>query len=182
MKIYTKKGDSGETSLIGGTRVRKDHLRVEAYGAVDELNSWLGLIASGPLPEGQAALLLSVQEQLFTVGASLAADPEHSHMALPDLRDQDVVAMEKAIDQMEESLKPLQNFVLPGGHPAVAQVHVARCVCRRTERAVVHLDGLSAVDNRIPAYLNRLSDYLFVLGRALAQFLGVDEIPWKPRG
>ncbi len=182
MKIYTKKGDSGETSLIGGTRVKKDHVRVEAYGAVDELNSWLGLLASGALPHGNEALLVRIQATLFTVGASLAADPEHSHMVLPDLREEDLTALEHAIDRMEEDLEPLRNFVLPGGHPAVAQVHIARCVCRRAERSVVHLHGISPVDPLIPAYLNRLSDYLFVLGRALAFHLGVAEIPWKPRG
>ncbi len=182
MKIYTKKGDLGETSLIGGTRVRKNHLRVEAYGAVDELNSWLGMLGSGPLPEGQGALLLQVQEQLFTAGASLAADPDHAHMALPDLREGDVEALEKAIDSMETTLEPLRNFVLPGGHAAVAQVHVARCVCRRAERAVVNLGGHSPVDPMVSAYLNRLSDYLFVLARAVAAHLKVQEIPWKPRG
>ena len=181
MKIYTKKGDSGETSLLGGTRVRKDHLRVEAYGAVDELNSWLGLIACGPLPAQQAALLLQVQELLFSAGSNLAADPENSRMSLPELRDQDTEALEQAIDQLESGLPELKNFILPGGHPAPAQVHIARCVCRRAERAVVRLAAESPVEPRVVRYLNRLSDYLFVLARAVSQQTGTGEIPWKPR-
>jgi cob(I)alamin adenosyltransferase len=182
MKIYTKKGDQGQTSLIGGTRVLKSHLRVEAYGAVDELNSWLGLLGAGPLPEGQGSLLLQVQERLFTLGANLAADPGHSSMALPDLRESDIEALEQAIDTMESTLEPLRNFVLPGGHAAVAQVHIARCVCRRAERSVVNLAAQSPVDALVTAYLNRLSDYLFVLARAVSAGLKVPEIPWKPRG
>jgi cob(I)alamin adenosyltransferase len=181
MKIYTKKGDSGETSLLGGTRVRKDHLRVEAYGAVDELNSWLGLIACGPLPAQQGELLLGVQELLFSAGSNLAADPESSRMSLPELRDQDTEALELAIDQLESGLPELKNFILPGGHPASAQVHIARCVCRRAERAVVHLAAESPVEPRVVRYLNRLSDYLFVLARAVSQQTGTEEIPWKPR-
>ncbi len=180
MKIYTKKGDKGETSLIGGTRVRKDHDRVESYGAVDELNSWLGLLGSGPLPGKQALVIQAVQDRLFSVGATLAADPERSRMSLPELKEADVEQLERAIDQMEESLEPLTNFVLPGGHPDVARVHIARCVCRRAERSVIRLDAHSPVPALITAYLNRLSDYLFVLSRALSAHLGVQEIPWKP--
>lgn len=181
MKIYTRKGDQGQTSLIGGTRVPKDHQRVAAYGEVDELNSWLGLIASFDLPEGQSTLLKDVQDQLFTVGSSLAADPEHAKMVLPDLRDEDLLALEQAIDAMEASLEPLKNFILPGGHPEVAQVHIARCVCRRVERAVVQLSATSPVDGRIIPYLNRLSDYCFVLARALSRRRSAQEILWKPR-
>lgn len=182
MKIYTRKGDGGETSLIGGTRVPKHHLRVEAYGTVDELNSWIGLVRDRCVRTDQASVLLQVQERLFTIGACLASDPERSKMAVPDLKDGDVVLLEEAIDAMEASLEPLQNFVLPGGHEAVSQAHVARCVCRRAERIVVHLGEESELDGRIPKYLNRLSDYLFVLCRALAKELGAAEIPWKPRG
>jgi cob(I)alamin adenosyltransferase len=181
VKIYTRKGDGGETSLIGGTRVPKHHLRVEAYGTVDELNSWIGLVRDQSPPADQEATLLAIQERLFTIGACLASDPERSKMAIPDLVEADVVLLEEAIDAMESGLEPLQNFVLPGGHPAVSQAHVARCVCRRAERQVVHLSEASEVDERIPTYLNRLSDYLFVLCRAIAKQQGVAEIPWKPR-
>ncbi len=181
MKIYTRKGDGGETSLIGGTRVPKHHLRVEAYGTVDELNSWVGLVRDQQPPEAQQSILLAVQERLFTIGACLASDPERSRMAVPDLKDADIELLELAIDAMEENLEPLQNFVLPGGHPAVSQAHIARCVCRRAERIVVHLDEASAVDARIPKYLNRLSDYLFVLCRTLSKHHGAEERPWKPR-
>lgn len=182
MNIYTRKGDGGETSLIGGTRVPKHHLRVEAYGMVDELNAWIGMVLDGDLPDGQRSVLAAVQDRLFTVGAHLASDPASSRMVLPDLEDADTDALERAIDAMEAGLPALKNFVLPGGHPAVSRTHVARCVCRRAERAVVRLSEAEAVDARVTAYLNRLSDYLFVLSRAVAQAVGAQEIPWKPRG
>jgi cob(I)alamin adenosyltransferase len=182
MNIYTRKGDGGQTSLIGGTRVPKHHLRVEAYGMVDELNAWIGMVLDGELPDAQRTVLGAVQDRLFTVGAHLASDPDSSRMVLPDLEDGDTDALERAIDAMEADLPELKNFVLPGGHPAVSRTHVARCVCRRAERAVVRLSEAESVDGRVTAYLNRLSDYLFVLSRAVAQAAGAQEIPWKPRG
>lgn len=182
MKIYTKKGDTGETSLIGGTRVPKHHLRVEAYGTVDELNACIGMIADQDIDPADKSILRVVQDRLFTVGAALASDPERSRMAIPDLRDEDVTLLERAIDSMEEKLPPLQNFILPGGHTTVSFCHLARVVCRRAERVVTHLAEIYAVEPLILTYLNRLSDFLFVLGRKTALDLHVPEIPWKPRG
>lgn len=181
MKIYTRKGDEGKTGLIGGTRVDKDHIRVDAYGTVDELNSWIGMIADGPLPDGRMELLREVQERLFTLGSNLASDPETGRMVLPDLKPEDIELLEKDIDVMENGLEPLKNFVLPGGHEAVSRAHIARCVCRRAERRVISLSRESEVDSLILVYLNRLSDYLFVLSRAISAKLGAEEIPWKPR-
>ncbi len=182
MKIYTKKGDSGETSLIGGTRVPKHHLRVEAYGTVDELNVCIGLIADQHIDAADKTLLRTIQDRLFTVGAALASDPERSRMAIPDLLESDVTLLEQAIDAMDAVLPPLQNFILPGGHTTVSFCHLARVVCRRAERVVTHLAEESAVEPLILTYLNRLSDFLFVLGRKTALDLQVPEIPWQPRG
>ena len=158
MKIYTRKGDEGKTGLIGGTRVDKDHIRVDAYGTVDELNSWIGIIADGPLPDGRKELLREVQERLFTLGSNLASDPEAGRMVLPDLKPEDIELLERDIDAMESGLEPLKNFVLPGGHEAVSRAHIARCVCRRAERRVTSLSRESEVDSLILVYLNRLSD------------------------
>lgn len=182
MKIYTRKGDDGSTGLIGGTRVSKGHLRVEAYGTVDELNSWIGALRNGHLPVGVGKVLLSVQERLFEIGAALASDPEKSKMAIPDLREEDVQVLEKEIDRMESMVEPLKNFILPGGHVDVSRAHLARCVCRRAERDATRLSGESPVENRILVYLNRLSDYLFVLSRVISSELEITEMPWKPRG
>lgn len=182
MKIYTKKGDGGETSLIGGTRVPKHHIRVEAYGTADELNVCIGLIADQNIAEADQTFLRTIQDRLFTLGAALAADPERSRMSIPDLVEADIQALETAIDQMEAQLPPLQNFILPGGHTTVSYCHLARVVCRRAERMVSHLAETAPVEPIILTYLNRLSDFLFVFSRKLAQDLGVREIPWKPRG
>jgi cob(I)alamin adenosyltransferase len=180
MKIYTRKGDEGNTSLIGGTRVPKHHLRIETYGTVDELNSWIGLLRDQSIPEVHTNLLLRIQNQLFVIGSHLANDPDASGMKLPKLEDGEVSALEQAMDAMEEQLPEMRNFVLPGGHPVVSHCHIARCVCRRAERWVVHLTETAPVDPFILKYLNRLSDYLFVLSRKLAQELGAPEIPWRP--
>ena len=181
MKIYTKKGDTGETSLIGGTRVPKHHLRVEAYGSTDELNVYIGLIADQKIDTSYKNILSEIQDILFTIGASLASDPDKSKMKIPDLKEEDITLLETEIDAMEEKLPPLQNFILPGGHTIVSFCHLARVVCRRTERITTHLAETDFVAPLVIPYLNRLSDYLFVLSRKIAKDLEVDEIPWKPR-
>ena len=178
-KIYTKKGDTGKTSLIGGTRVSKNHIRIEAYGTVDELNSWLGLLRDETKNQATQEILIKVQNKLFDMGSLLAADPERNKMKLPQLSEADVVLLEKEIDRMNETLPPIKNFLLPGGHIAVSHCHIARCVCRRVERRVTQLSEVSAVEPMIIKYLNRLSDYLFVLSRKLAADYHVQEIAWK---
>ncbi|HXB08412.1 MAG TPA: cob(I)yrinic acid a,c-diamide adenosyltransferase [Puia sp.] len=225
-RIYTKTGDKGATSLIGGTKVPKSHLRIEAYGTVDELNSFIGLLgdhlAAATSPQQPAAtspqqpsaspqepaatsparpastasphlaaslfaearhLLREIQDRLFTIGASLACDPEKEpKFAIPDLHESDLLLLEKAIDTMDAELPPMKSFVLPGGHPAVSTAHIARCVCRRAERGVVRLrEEGGPVDPLVLQYLNRLSDYLFQLARFIGHRLAVPEIPWKPR-
>ena len=182
MKIYTKKGDTGKTSLIGGTRVSKNHIRIEAYGTVDELNSWVGLLRDEMGDKSSVKTLLEIQNQLFTVGSLLAADPEKNRMKLPELSEEDVVILEKEIDRMNEKLPPIKNFLLPGGHPVVSHCHITRCVCRRAERHVTNLSSKSFVKPLIIKYLNRLSDYFFVLSRKLSADFSAKEIPWKPRG
>lgn len=181
MKIYTKTGDQGLTSLLGGTRVKKSHHRIEAYGTVDELNAHLGLVGDQPVNAMRRPFLQQIQDRLFTMGASLAVDPEKARMTLPDLLESDVTALEEAIDEMEQHLPPLKAFILPGGHPSVSFCHIARCVCRRTERLVIALQEESYVEDLVVKYLNRLSDYLFVLCRMMAHELGAGEIAWKPR-
>ena len=182
MKIYTRTGDQGLTSLIGGTRVPKSSLRIEAYGTVDELNSWVGMVRDQDVNVPHRALLKHVQDRLFTIGATLASDPERSRMQIPDLLDSDVLELEQEMDRLNEVLPELRHFILPGGHPAVSQTHVARCVCRRAERLSI---GLREEDDFVPdlvvQYLNRLSDYLFVLARWMAQALGAEEVTWQPR-
>lgn len=180
-KIYTKTGDKGQTSLIGGTRLPKHHIRIEAYGTVDELNSFIGLIRDSVSEKELFDLLIEIQDRLFTMGSLLAADPEKNKMQLPQLNESDVVALEKAIDKMNETLPEMKSFVLPGGHTTVSHCHIARCVCRRAERAVLKLAENEKVDEITYKYLNRLSDYLFVLSRKLIQDFKANEIPWKPR-
>ena len=184
-KIYTKTGDKGQTSLIGGTRVPKHHIRIEAYGTVDELNSFVGLIRDNITEKELFDLLIEIQDRLFTIGSLLASDPEKGKMKLPQLNESDVVLLEKAIDKMNETLPEMKHFVLPGGNTVVSFCHIARCVCRRAERATLKLaesaDGGEKVDELIYKYLNRLSDYLFVLSRKLTQDLKATEIIWKPR-
>jgi cob(I)alamin adenosyltransferase len=179
MKIYTKTGDAGKTSLIGGTRVSKYHPRIEAYGTIDELNSHIGLIADQEIAESFKPLLLIIQDRLFTIGSLLAADPEKSKMKLPDLNESDVFLIEKEIDRMDESLPELRAFILPGGHTVVSICHIARCVCRRAERQVIHLSEENSIEPLIIVYLNRLSDFLFILARMLAKNLGVKEVLWR---
>ncbi len=182
MKIYTKKGDTGETSLIGGTRVAKYHIRVEAYGTVDELNVCIGLVADQQPDSATLKILRQIQDRLFTIGASLASDPDTSNMIIPDLKESDIEILESEIDKMEKELTPLKNFILPGGHTTVSFCHLARVVCRRAERIVTSLADANEVHPLIIKYLNRLSDYLFVLARKFSHDLGAEEIEWKPRG
>ena len=181
MKIYTKTGDKGQTSLIGGTRVPKYHLRIEAYGTVDELNSYLGLIMCQNIDSHHQQLLKEIQDRLFTVGASLAADPEKSKMKIPDLHEADILLLESEMDAMNEVLPPLKHFVLPGGNTVVSYCHIARCVCRRAERLTVELTQDSFVEEKVTIYLNRLSDYLFVLARKLTMDFNAEENIWIPR-
>lgn len=181
MKVYTKKGDEGLTSLIGGTRVPKHHLRIEAYGTVDELNSNIGRLADFEAAATYRPFLREVQDRLFTMGSLLAADPEKNRMELPSLHASDVEKLEKSIDEMESGLEPLKNFILPGGHPANSSAHIARCVCRRAERMVVNLSEQAPVDPLSLQYLNRLSDWLFVFAREMTRVTGAEEIAWTPR-
>lgn len=183
MKIYTKTGDKGTTSLIGGTKVSKAHLRIEAYGTVDELNSYIGLCRDHITDADSRAVLLETQDRLFTVGSALACDPEkETKLKIPDLHEEDIALLEKTIDKMHEVLPPMKSFILPGGLIAASHLHVARCVCRRAERQVVRLSEEShEVEIIIQKYLNRLSDYLFVLARYMAFLEKAEEIPWKPR-
>ena len=181
MKIYTKTGDKGQTSLIGGTRVAKHHIRIEAYGTVDELNSWIGLIRDQHIDDHSKKILIEIQDRLFTIGASLASDPEKSKMKIPDLKEEDITLLEKEIDKMNEGLPEMKNFVLPGGHTTVSYCHIARCVCRRAERNTIHLAEENFVAELVVKYLNRLSDHLFVLSRKFTQDLNAEEIKWKAR-
>ena len=180
MKIYTKTGDKGTTGLFGGARVSKDDIRIEAYGTVDELNTFIGsLIASIQLEE-HISILTEVQNRLFTVGSNLASDPS-KEMITPDLTEEDIKILENAMDNMNEGLAPLRTFILPGGSVTVGLAHQCRTICRRAERRVVTLTNVSKVDDQIGKYLNRLSDYLFVLGRMIAKDEGIDEVSWIPR-
>jgi cob(I)alamin adenosyltransferase len=181
MKIYTKKGDQGKTGLIGGTRVSKGALRIECYGIVDELNSWLGVIRDGVINSEYQRQLIEVQDRLFTIGSSLASDPEKSSMKIPDLLEEDVLLLEKWMDEMDEKLEPMRSFILPGGNQTASFCHVARCVCRNAERNTVLLNESEFVSELVLMYLNRLSDYLFVLARKIAHDSGAVDHPWKPR-
>jgi cob(I)alamin adenosyltransferase len=182
-KIYTKTGDKGKTSLIGGTKVPKSHLRIESYGTVDELNSFIGLLNDYVKDEHINILLKEIQDRLFTIGSSLACDPDKEPlMKIPDLKEEDVLLLEKEIDKMNETLPVMKSFILPGGHVAVSTAHITRCVCRRAERICVNMQENNLfVDALVIKYLNRLSDYLFVLARYIAHQLHVAEIAWKPR-
>ncbi len=183
MKIYTKTGDKGNTSLIGGTKVLKSDLRIEAYGTVDELNSFVGLCRDLVDDENSKKILIEIQDRLFTIGSSLACDPEkETKMKIPDLKEDDVSLLEKEIDRMNETLPEMKSFILPGGHLTVSYLHITRCVCRRAERNCVRLQQeLNEHNSLIIKYLNRLSDYLFVLARYVAHLLNVNEVTWKPR-
>lgn len=183
MKIYTKTGDKGKTSLIGGTKVSKSHIRIETYGTVDELNSYIGLVNDHTFNPETKVMLKEIQDRLFTIGSSLACDPDKdTKMKIPDLHESDVQLLEDTMDKMDAQLEPMKSFILPGGHVAVSTAHIARCVCRRAERLCVAMQEQDMfLEPLVLKYLNRLSDYLFMLSRFLAHELGVNEIPWKPR-
>jgi cob(I)alamin adenosyltransferase len=183
LKIYTKTGDKGTTSLIGGTKVLKSHIRIESYGTVDELNSWIGVVMDHVNDAETRKTLKLVQDRLFTIGSSLACDPEKEpRLKIPDLHAKDITFLEQEIDRMNESLPEMRSFILPGGHPAVSFTHVARCVCRRAERICVGMqsEGME-VEPLVIQYLNRLSDHLFTVARYIAHIAGVEEVKWTPR-
>ncbi|MEL6134503.1 MAG: cob(I)yrinic acid a,c-diamide adenosyltransferase [Bacteroidota bacterium] len=180
MKIYTKKGDEGKTSLLGGTRVFKSDLRIESYGTVDELNAVMGMLGDFPEVAFQLERIRAIQNHLFNIGSHLANDPEKSKFQLPPFDPIAAQDLEESIDQMNQELPPLKNFILPGGHPASSAAHLGRTVCRRAERRIVALNQESPMDPAILMYLNRLSDWLFVLSRAVIYKVGGEEILWKP--
>lgn len=181
MKIYTKTGDKGTTALFGGKRVSKADLRIDTYGTVDELNSHIGLVRDQPTNVQRKNILVEIQDRLFTIGSILATEPGNTKVKIPALSESDITLLEKEIDAMEATLPPMKNFVLPGGREAVSFCHIARTVCRRTERLVIALDAQEKVEPLIIQYLNRLSDYLFVLSRKMSAELLAEETPWKPR-
>ncbi len=187
MKVYTKTGDKGTTALFGGTRVPKHHIRIESYGTIDELNSYIGLIRDQDISNLYKEILIKIQHDLFTAGAILATDPEKAilkngkeRLNIPKIKEGDIELLENEIDRMEDSLPPMTHFVLPGGHTTVSYCHIARCVCRRAERLSVQLNETEAVDEGVLKYLNRLSDYLFVLARKLTFDLQAEEVKWIP--
>ena len=181
-KIYTRTGDKGQTSLIGGTRVPKFHPRIEVYGTIDELNSYIGLIRDQEIHDHFKTILLEIQDRLFTAESLVALDPEaESPVRLPELTENDISLLEKEMDLMNEALPELKSFILPGGHPVVSYCHIARCVCRRAERHAIRLSQVSPVEEKVIRYLNRLSDYLFVLARRLGKDFGANESTWIAR-
>ncbi|RZW50060.1 MAG: cob(I)yrinic acid a,c-diamide adenosyltransferase [Flavobacteriaceae bacterium] len=188
MKIYTKTGDKGTTALFGGTRVPKHHIRIESYGTVDELNSHLGLVRDQKIDAHSNKILLKIQDKLFTVGAILATDPEKAvlksgkdRLNIPKIDLNDIELLELEMDNMNESLPVMTHFILPGGHQTVSFCHIARCVCRRAERLSVALNEIEPLDEHVLIYLNRLSDYLFVLARKLSHDLQADDVKWIPK-
>jgi cob(I)alamin adenosyltransferase len=181
MKIYTKTGDQGTTSLFGGKRVSKSDLRIDAYGTVDELNSYIGLLRDQEVNQKRKGVLVEIQDRIFTVGSILATEPGNTKVKIPALIESDITFLEKQIDEMDSQLPTMKSFVLPGGHQSVSFGHVSRTVCRRAERLVIALDQQNKVNELVIRYLNRLSDYLFVLCRMMTQELGAEETPWKPR-
>ena len=180
MKIYTKTGDKGTTSLYGGKKVSKDNIRVEAYGNIDELNAYVGLLRDQAIDQDSKKSLLKIQNELFVLGSLLATPPEKvkKKSNTKSITLQHISFLENEIDKMTKYLAPMTHFILPGGHPIVSYCHIARNVCRRAERRVVHLSEESLVDGILLGYLNRLSDYFFVLARKLSKDLGVKETLW----
>lgn len=182
MKVYTKTGDKGKTSLFGGKRVLKNDIRIESYGTIDELNSWMGMLRDLSISPSEKKILIEIQEILFTVGSYLATDPEKkSKMNLPKLEEAYILDLEHEMDEMDKGLPEMRSFVLPGGHVAVSNCHIARTVCRRAERSIVALQSDDEDIDFSKRYVNRLSDYLFVLGRKWAMDFDAEEIPWVPK-
>ena len=188
MKIYTKTGDKGTTALFGGTRVPKHHIRIDSYGTVDELNSHIGLIRDQKIDSHYKDILINIQDKLFTVGAILATDPEKAtlkngkqRLNIPKINQYDIQLLEDEMDKMDAQLPPMTHFVLPGGHQTVSFCHIARTVCRRAERLASALYDLEPFQQDTLTYLNRLSDYLFVLARKLSQDLKTEEVKWIPK-
>jgi cob(I)alamin adenosyltransferase len=181
MKIYTKTGDQGLTSLFGGKRVSKSDLRIDTYGTVDELNSWIGVLRDQSVNQSRQEILVEIQDRLFTIGSILATEPENTKVKIPALTESDITLLENKMDEMDAILPPMRFFVLPGGHASVSFGHVARTVCRRAERLVIALSLAEKVDPFVIQYMNRLSDYLFMLCRTMTFELRVEETPWKPR-
>ena len=188
MKIYTKTGDTGNTALFGGTRVPKHHIRIESYGTIDELNAYIGLIRDQDIDPTYKTMLITIQDKLFTIGAILATDPKKAilkngqqRLTIPKISAEDIKTLEDGIDTMEKSLPPMTHFVLPGGHQTVSFCHIARTVCRRAERLASHLNELEPFQPKTLMYINRLSDYLFVLARKLTYDLKADEVKWIPK-
>ena len=187
MKIYTKTGDKGTTGLFGGTRVPKHHLRIESYGTVDELNSYIGLVKDQAIDNDTKTTLIKIQNDLFTLGSMMATPSEketlkngEQRLNIPEVDTKSVTYLEKEIDKMNEKLPKMTHFILPGGHTTVSYCHIARCVCRRAERLSVSLHQQEGINPIILTYLNRLSDFLFMLARKLSQYLSVQEIKWIP--
>ncbi|MGM0635695.1 MAG: cob(I)yrinic acid a,c-diamide adenosyltransferase [Bacteroidota bacterium] len=188
MKIYTKTGDEGTTALFGGTRVPKSHIRIDAYGTVDELNSHIGMIKDLSGDEAIKTRLNQIQDRLFTIGSILATDPEKAtlkngkeRLSIPKISESDIHQLETDIDKMNEELPPMTHFILPGGHPTVSQCHISRCVCRRAERISTALNGSEPIEPKVLKYLNRLSDYLFVLARKISKDVDAEEVKWIPK-
>lgn len=188
MKIYTKTGDKGTTALFGGTRVPKHHIRIDSYGTVDELNANIGRLRDFEMDTHSSEMLLHIQERLFTLGSMLATDPKKAvlkngkeRLNIPKITAEDILLLESEIDKMNEKLPPMTHFILPGGHPAVSVCHICRCVCRRAERLSTALYDVEPYDEHILKYLNRLSDYLFVMARKLTSDKQVEEIKWIPK-
>ncbi|AUC79478.1 ATP:cob(I)alamin adenosyltransferase [Nonlabens sp. MB-3u-79] len=188
MKIYTKTGDTGTTALFGGSRVPKHNLRIDSYGTVDELNSWMGLIRDQKIEKHTSKIINSIQHNLFTIGAILATPPEKQilksgkdRLNISKISDEEVSVLEQEMDLMNEELPEMTHFILPGGHPAVSYCHITRTVCRRAERLATELNEHATVDPQVLKYLNRLSDYLFVLARKLSKDLQAEEIKWIPK-
>lgn len=181
MKIYTRTGDEGNTSLFGGKRVLKSDLRINTYGTIDELNAWIGVLRDQEVNARRLDFFVQIQDRLFTIGSILATEPGNTKVKIPSLNEGDILQLENEIDAMDKALPPMRHFVLPGGHPAVSFGHVARTVCRRAERLVIELHHTETVNPDVIKYLNRLSDYLFVLCRMMAQDTGITETPWLPQ-
>jgi cob(I)alamin adenosyltransferase len=181
MKIYTKTGDKGTTALFGGKRVSKADLRIDTYGTIDELNSWIGMVRDLEVNQKRKDVLVEIQDRLFTIGSILATEPGNTKVKIPSLAETDILFLEKEIDAMDAALPPMRFFVLPGGHTAISHCHIARTVCRRSERLIIALHAQETVPDEVIKYINRLSDYLFVLSRMVAHELRAEETPWKPR-